>query len=72
MHIHTHAQGKTHESLQAMGERLATEVCAKLAPLTKQGHRRPLCALSFVGHSLGTLIVRSALASSQVCVCVFV
>lgn len=65
-HTQTRTQGKTHESLQAMGDRLATEVVERLEIHNMTGHRRPLAALSFVGHSLGTLVVRAALATSQV------
>eukprot|EP00967_Tisochrysis_lutea_P016076 scaffold18134_cov29-Tisochrysis_lutea.AAC.2 len=48
-----------------MGERLAAEVCDRLDVLSLAGQKRPLAALSFVGHSLGTLITRAALASPR-------
>lgn len=58
-------EGRTQDSLQAMGERLAAEVCDRLDVLSLAGQKRPLAALSFVGHSLGTLITRAALASPR-------
>lgn len=53
-------------SLADAGVRLAKEVSEWLAPFTSPGARRPLATLSFVGHSLGCLITRAALASREV------
>eukprot|EP00798_Chlamydomonas_sp_ICE-L_P027133 gene27133-2362_t len=50
----------THDSLQDMGQRLAKEVVDFLAPFQRSVHR-PLTRLSFIGHSIGNLILRTAL-----------
>ncbi|GAX79423.1 hypothetical protein CEUSTIGMA_g6864.t1 [Chlamydomonas eustigma] len=54
----------TSESLQEMGSKLACEVADYLKPHASST-RRPLVALSFVGHSLGNLIIRSALTCQE-------
>lgn len=50
-----------HDSLQVMGQRLALELAEFLAPLSSPTSPRTLTRLSFVGHSIGNLILRSAL-----------
>lgn len=50
----------TGDSLEVQGNRLAAEVAETLLPFVTKS-RRPLVAISFVGHSMGNLIVRSAL-----------
>ncbi|KAJ9514506.1 hypothetical protein QJQ45_016249, partial [Haematococcus lacustris] len=62
-------EGMTHDSLEAMGERLAQELSSWLLPWLRPGCRRPLSHLSFVGHSMGCLIIRYALAHPKAGVC---
>ncbi|KAG1671019.1 hypothetical protein FOA52_014263 [Chlamydomonas sp. UWO 241] len=57
-------EGATSDSIETMGARLAAEVAAQLRPHVRS-RRRPLAALSFVGHSIGNLILRSALTCSE-------
>ncbi len=53
-------QNNTGDSLQDMGARLADEVVNLIEPFATSS-RRPLTSISFVGHSIGNLILRSAL-----------
>mmetsp|Transcript_9475 Transcript_9475/g.20188 ORF Transcript_9475/g.20188 Transcript_9475/m.20188 type:complete len:500 (-) Transcript_9475:223-1722(-) len=57
-------ENNTHDSLQDLGARLAREVVEYLQPFAAS-QRRPLRHLSFVGHSIGNLILRSALATPE-------
>ena len=59
-------QERTNDSLQVMGTRLSAEINEKLAAHAPHGPRRPVSALSFVGHSLGNLIIRAALQTPEV------
>jgi len=56
-------EGKTLDGLEGMGERLASEVVEFLKQFHDQNvrKRKVLWMLSFVGHSLGNLIIRTAL-----------
>jgi hypothetical protein len=67
-------QGQEGEGLQVLGERLAEEVVGWAAALHTPGSYNRLTQLSFVGHSLGVMIVRSACAhpkaSEGACGCV--
>lgn len=60
-------EDKTSEDFREMGRRLAEEVTTfvrkKMDKLTKYGGCRDI-KLSFVGHSIGNVIIRSALAGS--------
>ena len=60
-------EGKTLDSLEGMGVRLAEEVAEFLAQFHDQSVRRRkvLSKLSFVGHSMGNLIIRAALTNAQ-------
>ncbi|KAL0033798.1 hypothetical protein WJX77_005511 [Trebouxia sp. C0004] len=53
-------QDRTAEGLQTMGHRLAAEVAQYLQGF-ENGKQRRLDKLSFVGHSIGNLIIRAAL-----------
>lgn len=64
-HLHLNdpaPQNATNGSVAEMGARLAREVSEWLAPFTSSSARRPMASLSFVGHSMGCLITRAALA----------
>ena len=60
-------EGKTLDSLEGMGLRLAEEVAEFLTQFHDQSVRRRkvLSKLSFVGHSMGNLIIRAALTNIQ-------
>ncbi len=57
-------EDNTGDSLQELGSRLAHEVADQLRPHAGSS-RRPLAALSFVGHSLGNVILRVALTCQE-------
>ena len=52
---------RTDGNIEIMGQRLAKEVHKKIGDINKS--ESPLTRLSFVGHSLGSVIVRSALST---------
>ncbi|MEW5300024.1 MAG: hypothetical protein WDW36_002987 [Sanguina aurantia] len=54
-------ENRMQDSLQVMGQRLALELAEFLAPLSPPTSARAVTRLSFVGHSIGNLILRSAL-----------
>ncbi|KAG1675903.1 hypothetical protein FOA52_001560 [Chlamydomonas sp. UWO 241] len=57
-------ENNTGDSIQDMGARLAKEVSELCTPYISSS-RRPLSALSFVGHSMGNLIMRAALTCPE-------
>lgn len=58
-------QNKMHDTIQVMGQRLALELVEFITPLTLSTSRT-VTRLSFVGHSIGNLILRSALMQPNV------
>lgn len=60
-------EDRTYDSFQELGERLATEVASfleeKLGTGKRSVRRTAPCKLSFVGHSIGGVIIRAALCT---------
>jgi pimeloyl-ACP methyl ester carboxylesterase len=56
-------QKNTHDSIGELGLRLAQEVAELMSSLSHKS--RKVVRLSFVGHSLGTLIIRAALTRPE-------